>query len=253
MSYTVGQVADLAGVTVRTLHHYDAIGLLVPRLRARSGHRRYTVADLERLQQILFYRELGLPLEQIAALLDDPCADAAAHLRRQQDLLTQRIGRLQAMVAAVERAVEAQTMGISLTPEERFEVFGDFRPEEYAPEAEQRWGDSDAFKESQRRSARYSKDDWLRITAESGAIEQGFAEALAAGAAPNSVRALELAEAHRQHIRRWFYDLGYAMHRALAEMYIADPRFAEHYDRIAPGLARFVHDAILANAAQHEG
>ena len=252
MSYTVCQVAELAGVTVRTLHHYDAIGLLAPRARTRTGHRRYTVADLERLQQILFYRELGLPLEEIAALLDDPYADAAAHLRRQRRLLTQRIARLQAMVAAVERALEAQTMGISLTPEERFEVFGDFRPEEYAPEAVQRWGESEAFKESQRRTARYGKDDWLRISAESGAIEQGFTEALTAGLATDSARALELAEAHRQHISRWFYDLGYAMHRGLAEMYIADPRFAEHYDRIAPGLARFVHDAILANATRRE-
>ena len=251
MSYTVGQVAELAGVTVRTLHHYDAIGLLAPRARTRTGHRRYTVADLERLQQILFYRELGLPLEEIAALLDDPYADAAAHLRRQRGLLTQRIARLQAMVAAVERALEAQTMGISLTPEERFEVFGDFRPEEYAPEAVQRWGESEAFKESQRRTARYGKDDWLRISAESGAIEQGFTEALTAGLATDSARALELAEAHRQHISRWFYDLGYAMHRGLAEMYIADPRFTAHYEAIAPGLARFVHDAILANAARH--
>src|SRR5205823_6930017 len=117
------------GVSVRTLHHYDEIGLLTPGDRSPVGYRRYSEQDLERLQQILFYRELGFTLEQIATILDDPRADAAAHLRRQHRLLVRRIERLQAMVAAVEFALEAQQVGISLTPEERFEVFGDHDPE----------------------------------------------------------------------------------------------------------------------------
>lgn len=115
MSYSVGQVAALAGVTVRTLHHYDEIGLL-PSGRSHAGHREYEDADLDRLQQILFYRELGFPLEEVAALLDDPDADPAEHLRRQHELLTGRIDRLQRMAAAVEHAMEARKMGIKLTP-----------------------------------------------------------------------------------------------------------------------------------------
>lgn len=116
MSYSVGQVAGFAGVTVRTLHHYDDIGLLAPGERSHAGHRRYNDADLDRLQQILFYRELGFALDEVAALLDDPAADPRAHLRRQHELLTARIEKLQKMAAAVEHAMEARTMGIDLTP-----------------------------------------------------------------------------------------------------------------------------------------
>src|SRR5258707_11422839 len=116
MDYSVGQVARYAGVSVRTLHHYHEIGLLTPHGRTSVGYRRYAEPDLRRLQQVLFYRELGFPLDEIATILDDPGTDAAAHLSRQHALLTRRVDRLRAMVASVERAMEAERMGISLTP-----------------------------------------------------------------------------------------------------------------------------------------
>src|SRR5262245_24396153 len=94
MSYSIGKVAEIAGVTVRTLHHYDEIGLLSPSDRTSTGYRRYDDADLDRLQQIRFYRELDFPLEEIAAILDDPDADPMAHLRRQHGLLSERIAKL---------------------------------------------------------------------------------------------------------------------------------------------------------------
>src|SRR5215217_468980 len=111
----VGEVATLAGVTVRTLHHYDRIGLLSPSARSSSGYRLYASADLDRLHRVLLYRELGFSLEDVAALLDD--ADPVEHLRRQHRLLLERLDRTQAMVAAAEKEMEARTMGISLTPE----------------------------------------------------------------------------------------------------------------------------------------
>ena len=132
MSLTVGAVARLAGVTVRTLHHYDEIGLLSASGRSDAGYRRYADADLERLQRILFYREFGFGLDQIKDVMTDGSADPVAHLRRQHAMLLDRIGRLQRMAAAVEKAMEARTMGINLTPEERLEVFGDFDPDEHA-------------------------------------------------------------------------------------------------------------------------
>ena len=153
MSYSVGQVAALAGVTVRTLHHYDEIGLLTPGDRSRAGYRRYGEDDLQRLQEIMFYRELGFSLDEITDLVHDPHADTDAHLRRQHELLVGRLARVRRMVEAVEKAMEAHTMGISLTPEERFEVFGDFDPAVHADEAQERWGESDAFKQSARRTA----------------------------------------------------------------------------------------------------
>src|SRR3954469_19536719 len=192
MSWTVGELARLAGVTVRTLHHYDRIGLVQPSDRTAAGYRSYDVRDLDRLQQVLVYRELGFPLEEVATLLDDPDADPAAHLRRQHRLLRERLERTEAMVAAVEKEMEARTMGISLTPEERFELFGDGFSEEYQREAEERWGDTEAWAQSQRRTAAYGKEDWVRIKEEGEAIERRFAEALAAGLPADSQQAMDL-------------------------------------------------------------
>lgn len=253
LSYSVGQVAGFAGITVRTLHHYDEIGLLAPGGRSHAGHRRYDDADLDRLQQILFYRELGFPLDEVAALLDDQAtgrADPRTHLRRQHDLLTARIEKLQKMAAAVEHAMEARTMGIDLTPEERFEVFGDKDPEAHAEEAERRWGGTDTYAESQRRAARYTKDDWKRMQAEVASWGQRYAALMEAGDPPDGERAMDLAEEHRRHITRWFYDCTHAIHRGLGEMYVADERFKEFYDSMRPGLADHLRDAIAANAAR---
>jgi DNA-binding transcriptional MerR regulator len=251
MSYTVGTVARLSGVTVRTLHHYDEIGLLTPSGRSDAGYRRYGEADLDRLQRILFYRELGFGLDQIKSVIADGGADAASHLRRQRAMLRDRIGRLERMVAAIEKAMEARTMGINLTPEERFEVFGDHDPDEYAAEVEERWGDGDAYRESRRRVARYTKADWERIKAQGQAAIERVVGAMHAGKPADSAEAMEGAEAHRRQIDEAFYPLSYEGHVGLAEMYLADPRFTATYEKVASGLARYLHDAIKANAAAH--
>ncbi|HLV58965.1 MAG TPA: MerR family transcriptional regulator [Natronosporangium sp.] len=249
-SYTIGEVARLSGVTVRTLHHYDEIGLLSPRERSPAGYRRYGPDDLERLRQILTYRELGFALEDIATILADPRADTLAHLRRQHKLLTERMERIQKMIDAVEFMMEAHQMGIQLTPEERFEIFGDVDPERYAEEAEQRWGGTEAFRESQRRVARYTKDDWLRLKDETDRVYRRLAEAMTGGVPADSPAAMDLAEEHRQQISRWFYECSYEIHRGLAEMYVADHRFTENIDRYGAGLAAYLREAILANAAR---
>ncbi|MGW4300312.1 MerR family transcriptional regulator [Streptomyces sp. NPDC004646] len=252
MGYSVGQVAGFAGVTVRALHHWDEIGLLVPGERTHAGHRRYTDADLDRLQQVLFYRELGFPLDEVAVLLDDPDADPRTHLRRRHELLTARIERLRQMAAAVEHAMEARRMGIDLTPEERFEVFGDKDPEQYAEEAEQRWGGTEAYAESQRRAARYTKADWQRMKAEVDDWTARYSALMAAGEPPTGESALAMAEEHRLHIDRWFYPCPPAMHRCLGEMYVADERFKAYYDSTRAGLAEHLYAAITANAERLE-
>ncbi|MGC5031806.1 MerR family transcriptional regulator [Micromonospora sp. DT229] len=248
MAYTVGQVAKLAGVTVRALHHYDQIGLLSPSGRTAAGYRRYSEADLERLQLVRYYRELGFPLEQIAEILADPAGDRDAHLRRQHELLTVRIKRLQEMVTAIEFAMEANKLNIPLTPQERFEVFGDFEPEAHAEEAEQRWGGTEAYRESNRRASSYSKDDWLRIKGETEDWGRRIVALMASGAPADGPAAMELAEEHRQHISRWFYECSYEIHTGLADMYMADERFLAHYEAMAPGLGAYLHEAIHANA-----
>ena len=250
MSLTIGAVARLAGVTVRTLHHYDEIGLLRPGSRSDAGYRRYDDADLERLQRILFYRELGFGLDEIRDVMRDGHADATSHLRRQHAMLLDRIGRLRRMAAAVEKAMEATTMGINLTPEERLEVFGDFDPDAHAAEAEERWGQTDAYRESARRVARYTKEDWQRIKAQGQAAIEQVVAAMRAGKPADSAEAMAGAEAHRRQIDDAFYACSYEMHVGLGEMYLADPRFTATYEKIAPGLAQYLHDAIKANAAR---
>lgn len=251
--YSVGQVATLSGVTVRTLHYYDQIGILSPRRQSPNGYRRYDDRDLDKLRQILFYRELGFPLEEVATILKDAPADQSVHLRRQHQLLRDRIERLERIVVVVEKEMEARQMGISLTPEERFEVFGDFDPENYAEEAEQRWGDTDAYQQSRRRVATYSKEDWRELKAQGADIDRRLAAAVGAGAAADGEVAMALAEEHRMHITRWFYDCGYDIHRGLGDMYVGDPRFAARYEEIASGLAQFLRAAIHANARRAEG
>lgn len=245
----VGELARLVGISVRTLHHYDDISLVVPSGRTPKGYRSYSAPDVERLHQVLTYRELGFALDDIAVLLDDPSVDSMAHLRRQRELLNARIDRLHQMAAAVDKMMEAKKMGMQLTPKEQREVFGDdWLAEEYAEEAEQRWGQTDQWKQSQTRTAALSKEDWIRIKAESDSLEADFAAAMKAEIAVDSRDASVLAERHRASIER-HYDCGYEMHICLGEMYIADARFTKHYDDVAPGLAQYIRDAIVANAA----
>ena len=247
MSFSVGRVAELAGVSVRALHHYDEIGLLRPSERSPAGYRLYHAGDLERLQQILLYRELGFSLEETAAVLD-PDSDSLVHLRRQHRLLTERIERLRRMRTAVEYEMEVRQVGISMTPEERFEVFGDFRPEDYEAEVEERWGGTDAYVESQRRVASYTKEDWLVVKAEAQGINRRLATLMQSGAAAASEEAMDAAGEHRRHITRWFYECSSEMHVGLGEMYVADPRFKASYEEISPGLAEYLRDAMKANA-----
>jgi DNA-binding transcriptional MerR regulator len=247
-AYIVGQVAAFGRVTVRTLHHYDEIGLLVPGDRSAAGYRRYSDNDLARLQRILFYRELGFGLDEITKILDDPDAEPLDHLRRQHALLTERAERLIELIGTVEKTMEAHAMGIRLTPDEMFEVFGDDDPTEHAAEAEQRWGDTDAYRESARRTSAYSKDDWLRIRSEADAITRAFATAMQGGQPADSAEALAAARAHRAHIAQTYYALTPQMHRGLAEMYVADERFSRTYDDVAPGLAQYVRDAVVLAA-----
>ena len=250
--YTVGRVAALSGVTIRTLHHYDEIGLLSPGGRSAAGYRIYEESDLERLQQILFYRELGFVLKEISTIVDDPGTDALEHLRRQRKLLSERIKRLSAMVDAIDYEMEATTMDIPLTPEERFEVFGEFRPEDYAEEANQRWGETEAYRQSQRRVSTYRKEDWQQLKAEEQEVRDRLAAAFAGGVSPESEEAMAAAEAHRQLISRWFYECTYDIHRGLTDMYVSDERFRSNYDTQIPGLASFIRDATHANAERAE-
>jgi MerR family transcriptional regulator, thiopeptide resistance regulator len=244
---TVGAVAAHTGVSVRTLHHYDHIGLVVPSVRTPAGYRGYTDADIERLHLVLVYRSVGMPLEEIRALLDDPGADELEHLQRQHALLLEQADRLEHTIKAVEELMNAHRRGIQLTAEEQIEIFGTTAfSEEYAAEAEERWGETDAWKQSQQRVSQLSKDDWVAIKAEGDALLAALAQAKRDGVSPGSAEANDLAARHRASIER-FYDCGDDMHRNLVQMYLADDRFTRYYDDVEPSLAQYLHDIVVAS------
>jgi DNA-binding transcriptional MerR regulator len=250
---TVGQVAEQYGVTVRTLHHYDEIGLLVPGERTSAGYRLYSETDIARLQHVVVYRRLGFALEEIALLLDDVSADVGEHLRRQRDAVKSRLDELSDLVTAIDRALEKEMSGTKLTKDEQKELFGDGFSDDYAEEAEQRWGETDAWKQSQGRTSKYTKADWVEVKAEMDATNSAFASAMADGEPATSDRAMDAAEQHRLHIHNRFYDLTHEFHRGLGDMYLADPRFTKNYEDIRPGMAQYVRDAIHANADRAAG
>ncbi|MDO8847243.1 MAG: MerR family transcriptional regulator [Coriobacteriia bacterium] len=247
---TVSEVSRLAGVSVRALHHYDELGLLVPSARTEAGYRLYGRDDLDRLQEILLFRELEIPLDDIGVLLAGGAFDRRAALELQREMLTQKSARTAALITSVERAINAERTGVRMTKEETFEVFGDFDPAEYEDEVKERWSDTDAYKESARRTARYTRADWERFKAENQQIGTDTAALMDAGVAASDPRAMDLAEAARLQIDTWFYACSHKMHVNLAEMYIADPRFTATYEKIHAGMAQYWHDAILANAAR---
>jgi DNA-binding transcriptional MerR regulator len=251
MAFTVSQVARMAGVSVRALHHYDQIGLLRPSGRSEAGYRLYDQADLERLQQVMFFRALEVPLEEIARIMTDPDFDVGAALRMQRQLLAGKAVRVQGLIAAVDAAIARLEKGTTMaTSEELFEVFADWNPGAYEADAEERWGQTDEWKQSKARTARYTKQDWATIKAEGAELYRQLARLLEAGKPPGSTEAMDAAELHRQYITRWFYDCSRVVHRGLGQLYVDDPRFAANIDKFASGLARYCQEAFAANAAR---
>ena len=250
-TFQVKDVAQVAGVSVRTLHHYDSIGLLVPRIRTDAGYRLYTDADLLRLQQILIGRELGLSLEEIRQSLDDPGFDRRIALVDQRERLRARVQQTEAMI----RAIDAALATLEGAPGEREtnmeDLFQGFDPSRYDDEARRQWGTTDAFVESKTRTARYTPHDWRAVIAESEAIFDAAYGAMKAGKAPSDAAVMDVAERHRLSIDRWFYPCSHRTHRGLASMYEADDRFRQTIDKQREGLTSFLAEAIRANATRH--
>ena len=247
MPYTIGEVAKMAKVTVRTLHHYDQIGLLQPSGRSHAGYRLYETEDLERLQQILLFRELGFELEIIRRIMLEPNFDRREALLDQRGLLKMKLDRMGAMLRAIDETLKAMEQGVKMDDKDMLEVFGDFDPTQYEDEVRQRWS-GPLLEESQRRTRGYTKDDWQKIRAEGDALTKRLGEAMASGAKPDDPKVTRLVEEHRLYITRWFYPCSHEVHAGLGRMYVDDARFAENYEKVRPGLAQFVCDAIQANA-----
>jgi DNA-binding transcriptional MerR regulator len=250
-TYQVKEVAELAGVTVRTLHHYDAIGLLSPDARSAAGYRLYDDDDLLRLQQILIGRELGLSLEAIRRSLDDRGFDRRAALRAQRVELAARAARTQRMLSAIDAALMALDQeDTTMTNVDMKKIFDGFDPEQHAEEARQRWGDTEAYRVSGERTKSYGEADWRKIKDEQVAILADAAAAQRDGVRADEPRAMDIAERHRLAIDRWFYPCSHRMHRGLADLWQSDRRFADNIDKHGVGLTDYLAAAVRANASR---
>jgi DNA-binding transcriptional MerR regulator len=248
---TVGEVAQRFGITVRTLHHYDEIGLLTPSRRTAAGYRVYTPTDLTRLSQIIVYRRLEFPLDEIANLLNE--GDTVSHLIRQRERVMARLDEMKDLVEAIDQALEKAMTNTPMTDDDMRELFGEGF-DDYQAEAEQKWGETEEWKESQRRKQQYGMQDWIQIKAGGEAVEKALADAFRAGLPADSAEAMDAAEQHRLHVNRWFYDCPPAFHRKLGDMYVSDPRYVARYDESfgLPGFAAYCRAAIHANADRAE-
>jgi len=245
---TIGDVARLAGITVRALHHYDDIGLLTPTERRSNGYRGYTDRDISRLQQILAYRELDLGLDEIARILDAP-PDSIEALGAARRRIDDQLEKLRRIAASLDAAIEAETKGTRMTPEEKLEAFGEFDPGEFAAEAQERWGHSDAYAESARRTSAHTPADWKQQREETDEIYGSLLALMAIDTPADSSEAAALVDAHRAQITRWFYTCTPEIHAGLGAMYVADDRFRNNIDESGDGLAEYLSAAIEARYA----
>lgn len=238
---SIGEMAERAGVSVRTLRHYDAIGLLAPSGVTQAGYRLYDQAAMARLEQILYFRELGFALEEIKAIMESPAYDAREAMKRQRELLDMQRKRIDAMIKRLEEALG----GIDVPQPEVFDMSEiEKAKKQYADEAKARWGATEAYKESEKRTAEYGKADWQNIQA-------GMTELFAKFAAvreldPADVRVQALVEQWKQYITDHFYTCTDEILAGLGRMYTADARFTANIDQSGDGTA-----ACMARAIAH--
>ncbi len=250
VAYTVKAVADLAGVSIRTLHHYDGIGLLRPASVSRSGYRLYTTEDLERLQQILFFKELDFSLQEIAEIVNSPGFDRKRALVSHRELLQEKQKRLQRLIRSVDETIDALERGERMDDQKMFEGFDRKQLDEWREEARQRW-DSDRVDESWRRASKYTKEDWAAIQRESQEVNEGLAARMDKGSSDPEVQAL--IGRHFRQINERFYECTPEVYRGLGELYVSDPRFTANYEKVKPGLAQFMREAMRVYADSLEG
>ncbi|UFJ40338.1 MerR family transcriptional regulator [Brevibacillus humidisoli] len=243
----VKEVADLVGISVRTLHHYDEIGLLTPEKTTESGYRIYSDQDLETLQQILFFRELGFPLKEIKEIVNSPSFDRREALELQRNMLLEKRSQLDKMIATIDKTIRHMKGEIQMTNEEKFEGF-DFRHNPYEQEARERWGD-EAVDKTNAKIKNMSQAEQEAMGSQMNAIYQKLA----------SLRhdSPESAEAQAA-IKEWYVFLNtmgcYSLEafKGLGQMYVDDERFTKNIDRFGEGLAQFMRDAMAIYADRNK-
>ncbi len=240
MKLQIKEFAELTGVSVRTLHYYDEIGLLEPcYVDEQNGYRFYDETSLVRMQEILFYRELDFPLKSIAEILASPNYDKQKALAEQKRLLTLKKDRLERLIAALEQAEKGE-ITMSAFDNSEYETVR----QQYENEAKQRFGNTDAYKESQAKTAGYSKDKWNDVLGGLNGVFTEFAECKKCGKSSDSKTAQRLVQKLQDYITANFYHCTNEILAGLGQMYVADERFKKNIDKYGDGTAEFVAEAI---------
>lgn len=240
MNYTIKEISDLAGVTTRTLRYYDEIGLLSPAEVGENGYRYYEKDSLLRLQQILFFRELDVPLKDIQFIMSQPDFSPLRALQKHRATLQKRVERLKDLIATVDRTITAIKGENEMDEYEYFEAFDE---KKYEEEARQRWGDSPMYAESQRKWASYSKNQRESIKAEGRRITLGMVSENP-NASPYDPDVQAAIGEYHAYLNKYFYTCDVVFLRALADMWVEDPRFAANYERVREGGTEFVRQAV---------
>ena len=239
MRYSIGSLSRLSGVSIRALHHYDKLGLLQPSEVAQSGYRYYDDAAAEKLWQILFYRELDFPLNEIAQILKSPAFDRDRALAEHRNLLVQKRERLDRLIALISNAMKGETT-MEFKPFDTSEI--DALRNQYTEEAKARWGSTEAYRESTRRVAKWTPEDKAKMEAKSGEIFSAFAAL--AGSDPASAQAQALVTRWKAFISESYYDCTNEILAGLGQMYVADERFTKNIDKFGAGTAQLMSEAI---------
>jgi DNA-binding transcriptional MerR regulator len=241
MQYTVNQLAKLANISVRTLHYYDEIGLLKPAHTKTNGYRYYGEAELIKLQQILFFKELEFALTDIQQMLNSGDFDELQALQDQRRLLELKMARTQKLIDSIDTTIKHKKGGQHMDTTEIFASFDDAEFTQYQQEAKQRWGNTEAYQKSVANAAKLTKVEYQNLKEQGKAFTQKLADTMDKGA--TSPEFQELINQHYQSIGQ-FFECSLEMYRQISEGYITDARFAKYYDDFKPGLAKAVHAAI---------
>ena len=235
----ISEVAKLSGITVRTLHYYDEIELLKPSETTEAGYRMYSSEDLERLQQILFFRELDFPLNEIKEIMLNPNYDKNEALNKHKEFLIEKRKRIDGLITLIDKTIKGDN-------NMSFKEFDNSKIEEnkrkYAEEVKNRWGNTDAYKEYEKKTGSYDKNSWNTINEEMAEILKEFADNRDKDV--NSDIVQSLVEKWRGYITLNFYNCTKEILSCLGLMYIGDERFKENIDKYGEGTAEFMAKAI---------
>lgn len=242
MKLSVSEMSKLTGVSVRTLHYYDQIDLLKPAfVDGQNGYRYYDESSLERLQEILFYRELDFELKTISGIITSPDYNKAKALSEQKHLLTLKKQRLERLIDAIDNGLRGEyTMKFNAFDNSEYEA----AREKYAKEASEKWGNTDAYKESEKKTSSYSKEKWNEVNAGMDSIMEEFAECMKSGEDPSDKEAQLLVEKWQNFITENYYKCTNEILAGLGQMYTADDRFRSNIDSHGDGTAEFMSQAI---------